>query len=407
MRALRFESRRDPAPTYLIGFVAAGAAFTLAGPALVLLKRQVGVDTGAIGVVFSAVGLGYLVSSVVAAKGYDRGWGNRLLATALLVLSGALLCIPKATTLATLAAAFLFVGAAIAAIDVGANTLLVWRKSTASGPWLAALHFCFGLGALLIPLGVRLSQTRRGDVALACWLIAVLASSAAIAVATARTPEHPHMRNTELRPGTRLPHAQRRLVIAIVVFFYLYVGVEGGFGAWIYTYATEIGLGATAATGLTTTFWACFTAGRLLAVLLARFFGSFRLVVSSSFVAALAMLALVVANGSPTVVWPATALFGFAVAPQFPLMISFAGTQLNLAASTTGRFVATAGVANLTLPWCIGQLIDRTGPAAMPMAILALVLGSLVALRWVARVADLRHRLRLSRGRRPEAIASR
>jgi fucose permease len=97
-----------------------------------------------------------------------------------------------------------------------------------------------------------------------------------------------------------------------------------------------------------------------------------------------------VGGGTPAVVWGCTAALGFAVAPQFPLMISFAGRHMELAARTTGWFVATAGVANLTLPWCIGQLIDRFGADAMPKATFACSVAVLLALWRVARVARLR-----------------
>jgi MFS transporter, FHS family, Na+ dependent glucose transporter 1 len=399
--------RRNPAPTYLISFVAIGAAFAMAGPALVLLERQVGADTGQIGIVFSAVGLGYLLSSFAAAKGYDRGWGNRLMAGALLVLCASLLWIPQTTTLAALTAAFFVNGAAVAAVDVGANTLLVWWTAPSSGSWLAALHFCFGLGALLMPIVVWLSQASRDDVALACWLLALLAAVGATAVALTRTPEHPVMSSAEPSAETDAVPARRRLVGWTMVFFSLYVGVEVGFGAWIYTYATEIGLSAAVATGLTTAFWAAFTIGRLLSILLARSFGAFRLVVCSSLLGAAAMIAFVAAGGAVAVIWPATVVLGLAVAPQFPLMIAFAGTSVNLAASTTAWFIATAGIAGLTLPWAIGQLIDRIGPSTMPATILALALGTLFALWRIAAAAERRGPLRRSREAPAGAIASR
>jgi uncharacterized membrane protein YfcA len=87
-------------------------------------------------------------------------------------------------------------------------------------------------------------------------------------------------------------------------------------------------------------------------------------------------------------------------------MISFAGAHMNLTASTTAWFVATAGVAGLTLPWWIGQLIERIGAAAMPAAILGLVLGTVVALWRVGKAANLRAPVRLSREECPEAVAS-
>jgi hypothetical protein len=76
-------------------------------------------------------------------------------------------------------------------------------------------------------------------------------------------------------------------------------------------------------------------------------------------------------------------------------------------ATPTAWFIATAGVAGLTLPWCIGQLIEHILPAAMPVSLLALAVGTLFALWRVATAANLRSPLGFSRAERPETGASR
>ena len=60
-----------------------------------------------------------------------------------------------------------------------------------------------------------------------------------------------------------------------MLFYFLYIGYEAGFGVWIYTYALKLGLGTEiTAAYLTSAFWAAFTFGRFLGIPTARRFSS-------------------------------------------------------------------------------------------------------------------------------------
>ena len=57
------------------------------------------------------------------------------------------------------------------------------------------------------------------------------------------------------------------LIILISAFFFLYCGAEIGFGAWVFTYSTRLGLAnETDAALLNSAFWGAVTAGRLLSI---------------------------------------------------------------------------------------------------------------------------------------------
>jgi fucose permease len=76
-------------------------------------------------------------------------------------------------------------------------------------------------------------------------------------------------------------------------------------------------------------------------------------------------------------VWPATALFGLSVAPQFPVMLTSLERRFNVTGSATSWFVCGAGLGGLIFPWLIGQWFNRSGADAMPLATTLLALATL------------------------------
>jgi fucose permease len=78
---------------------------------------------------------------------------------------------------------------------------------------------------------------------------------------------------------------------------------------------------------------------------------------------------MILADGAPGAVWITTVLIGFALAPQFATMIAYAEEHIALSGRSTSWFVSGAGMGGLTLPFLIGQMLDRSGNAAMPIVV--------------------------------------
>ena len=118
------------------------------------------------------------------------------------------------------------------------------------------------------------------------------------------------------------------------------------------------------------------------------------LLIGACTLALVSALALTIADGAPAVVWPATALFGLAVAPQFPVMFTYLERRINVTGSATSWFVCGAGVGGLIFPWVIGQWFDRSGAEAMPLATTLLAVATLAWFVMVNRVFVARSRSR-------------
>ena len=367
---------RDPLPAYLSSFIVLGVVLGMLGPALPSLRAQVGASVSGISFVFVAQSAGYLVGAVSGGSLLDRGYGHRLLGSALVLMAVGLLLVSRAHSLALLCGAFVLLGLAIGFAEVGSNTLIVWARNPTSPTMINALHFVFGIGALASPLLVNRSLAARGNVRLAYVGAALACLLAAAVVATRPTPSP-----VDIAEHARGEIAPRGLLIAVAFFFALYVGIEVGFAGWIATYAQSVHLGGSGAgAALTAVFWGAFTVGRLGAVAIAARVRPVVLLIGACVLSSTAGIALVVARGHGAPVWIATVLFAFGLAPQFASMIAFASEHLPLTGSATSWFLAAAAVGGLTVPWIIGQLLSSVGSGALPAVSLA---GAGATLAWV------------------------
>jgi len=378
---------RNPVYGYLGSFVVLGFSLSTLGPALSVLRHHTDSSVGQISALFVAQGVGYLVGSIVSGRMYDARGGNRLLAAGCAVSAVASLCLPVVSSLVVLCLVCAVLGAMGGVIDVGGNTLVVWQLGSESGGWLAALHCCFGIGALCTPLAVAWSVDSGNDL----WISSGLAATVALAVVGSLliTPTPTHAPDDD---GRHEPVADRVVLAVISVFFVIYVGMELGFAGWVTSWADDVRLPGAGGAALTAGFWGAFTGGRLAGIVVARRFRPGVILVASSCLSVTAAWVLVASGGSSALAtWIATLLFGLGLAPQFPTMISFAESRMRLTGSATSWFIGAAAAGALVLPWVIGQLFDRFGSRAMP----AVVAGSATAcLIWVMIVRGVAARRR-------------
>ncbi|MCZ7552102.1 MAG: hypothetical protein B6D39_08845 [Anaerolineae bacterium UTCFX2] len=358
---------------YFLTNIILGLTTAALGPALPNLSEQTGAQLGAIGLLFTAQNFGYMSGSLGFGNLLDRAPGNRLLTIILLTMSAMLGLIPLTASLALLMLIFFVLGMANGGLDVCGNPMLVWIYRDRANPVLNALHFFFGIGAFLAPLLVAQSLTMGWGIRGAFWLLALYPLPVALWLFRLPSPSSPKVDElVEHQPTPWL------LVILIAVVYAFYVGAELGFGGWIYTFAINQGLaGTTGAAYLNSLFWGALTVGRLISVGIAtRVRPAIMLMVD--FIGCLASLGLIwSAPGSVTVVWIGTILLGLFMASVFPTLLAFAGRHMTLSGATSRWFFVGTGLGGMTLPWVLGELIERHGPEAMIPALfltIALVL---------------------------------
>jgi len=355
------------AAAYYVGFIALGLAGAVMGPTLLGLAAHTGSTIGQISFLFTARALGYFTGSLIGGRLYDRLPGHRVMTSVLILIAGALLLAPIVPRLWLLAAVLLFLGLGEGALDVGGNTLLVWVYREQVAPYMNALHFFFGVGAFISPIIVAQAIQATGDIVPAYWALAVLMLPAFLWLSRLPSPERQVV--TEAHRSGR---TNWKLLLLLVLSFYVYVGAELSLGNWLSTYAVKRGLAdAAGAAYLTSAFWGAFTAGRLISIPLATRFAE-RTVLLADLVGCLAFVVLILLfPHSAAVLWIGACGAGFAMASVFPTMISFAQHHMTITGQVTSLFLAGSSLGSMTLPLLIGQLFDSIGPSVMVIAVIA------------------------------------
>ena len=350
-----------------MSFAISGFALTMVGSALSTLRERTGSSIAEIGSLFLALQLGFIVGSVLAGRLLDRFDGNRIYGLGFLIIAAVLMALPFATSLGSLWIVMVTIGLAASIGVVSANTLLIWHLGEHVGRAMNLLHFSFGAGALIAPLLVAFgvnAAARLGAVialAMAGWALIVLSPTALL-----------------VRREEQLTASRRVLVIA-AMFFFVYVGVEIGFSGWIHTYSEEVGFSGRAATLITTAFWLSFTGDRLMSAWISDNVRPKVVMVFSATTAVVAAVVLVASQGTTLGLWVGTVLFGFATAPQFPVMMAYLERRIQLLGSETSWFMAYAGMGGFAFPYLIGHMIDLSGTSTFPWMMLGLAVFELVA----------------------------
>jgi len=388
---------------YFAAFVAVGLQASILGPTLSPLAQHTHSPLDQISLLFTAAGLGYLLGSFFGGRLYDRVAGHPLMGAMLILTAAMLALIPVIPTLWLLTIAWLFLGVASGALDVGGNTLLVWVHGRQVGPYMNALHFFFAVGSFLAPLMVAQALALSGDIRGAYWILSVLLLPVALWLFRLPSPRSPSgagnpppedpqstgvsMAGAQQAESVRAAARQsyeRRIVVLVCLLLMLYVGAEVAFGGWISTYAVALGLSdATTAAYLTSAFWGALTLGRFLSIPLAARFRP-RMILLTDLLGCLASVGvLLLWSGSAAATWLGTLAMGLAMASIFPTCITLAGRRIAITGRVTGRFLVASSLGGMSLPWLIGQLFEPIGPKIMSVAIgidLVLALGVLVVL---------------------------
>lgn len=343
---------------YYAAFIGLGIAMGVIGPTLPGLARQTQSHLDALGFLFTARSLGYLLGSVVGGRLYDRLAGHAVAAAALLGIAALLALIPLLPLLWLLSAAFCVLGICDSLLDVGGNTMLVRQHGEKSSPFMAGLHFFFGVGAFIAPIVVGWAISVTNNIAWAYWLLALLMLPPALWLVRQPSPAV-HMESTAATAG----RADRPLVGLIALLFFFYVGVEVGFSGWISSYAVAMKLATEVdAAYLASAFWGVFTLGRLGAIPLSVRIRP-RYVLLADILGALAFLGLIyLLPHSRPALWVGTVGTGLCIGSIFPTSLNLASRRITLTGRITGLFFAVASVGSMTLPFAVGQLLDRIDP---------------------------------------------
>jgi MFS transporter, FHS family, glucose/mannose:H+ symporter len=349
-------------------FVPIGIATVLLGPMLPTLSARWSLNYSQAGALFTAQ---YLASTLaVALSGVlVSRWGFRFaIKTGLLLMSvgvGLLLAGPKVLGIFCIGAYGGGLGLAVPA----ANLLVAEVNPNRRSATLNTLNFCWSAGAVACPLLVAgAAKSHQVPLFLAAVAGFALLVAVGIAVMPSSIVEPSATKNAGGEMKRTIPWRHSALLILATLFF-LYVGVENGFGGWVASYAKSLDLTPALALMTPSFFHAALMLGRWLAPLLLRTVDEIRLVQAGLLVACAGMAGLVLSHGLRGVVLSAC-LAGLGLSGVYPITISLLSREFGSAPPKLGSLMFTlSNIGGGLLPWMVGVSSNHFGTLKAGLAV--------------------------------------
>lgn len=352
-------------PLHLGAFVALGCVTLLLGPSLETFRLGAGVSRARIGLLITTSAGGYLFGSLLSGRLLRHRPAHHVMSAGLVIMAAAMAMITAAHGLGALAAFEVVIGFGAGFVDVTGNSVVLWTHR--GGPVMNALHLCFGLGATAAPILVNRSLAWTNSIRGAYLIVAAVMVALAAVIGRRPSPPDPHNDVS----GSGFPQGKGLQVGLVVLFFMAYVGVELGFVSWIFEYGVARGLDRQReASWLGTAFLAAFTLGRLISIPVATRVRPRAVLRSDVLLCVTGLTVMLIGGRQVASMWTGTIMFGLGTASMFPTMLSLAEPHIPSTSTVTSAFLVGSSVGSMFLPWVIGALIDRFGPAAMPIVVL-------------------------------------
>ena len=341
-----------------------GMATAILGPSILYLVDQTHSSLTELSFIFPARAGSYLLGSWLSGILFDRYQGHRLLVLSLVVMGVTLAAVPILLSPVSLVMMIIGMGAAMGLVDVGCNTLLFRIRSIKIGPAMNGLHFFYGLGSFLAPLILAGSLRLQNSIDWAYWGFGIF--SLIVLVQLINLPE-PGSTVDEIKENEEIrtdgTNHRAILILMIAIFYFAFVGVEIGYGDWLYTYSLQSHLADDqGAVLLTSVYWGAFTASRLISIPLAARVKSKRILLGDLVGAFLGLGLVLIFPGSRAALWTGTIILGASLASIFPTALTYVQTLMPMTGRTTSRFFISGSIGSIVLPWIIGRYVEGVGP---------------------------------------------
>jgi FHS family Na+ dependent glucose MFS transporter 1 len=365
---------------YYAMFVCIGLGAGIIGPTIPSLALQTNSSIGKIGAIFLAGPIGTAIGTFIGGKLFDRTTrGHTLLGIAQIFSAAMFFLIPVFPHYRLFIAVNALLGFSNGIINTGSNTFLIWTHRDKAAPFMNALHFFFGLGALGAPFIFARLLSGNGTYREAYWIIAGCAFVTAIAAfLLGKSPRHEQSDESTTGKVRMLPYLP--IILSSMLFLFFYVGAEITYGEWIFTFATKLNIATvTHAAYLTSGFWLAFTIGRLISIPVAALFKPAQIIaVSLCFCIAILGTGLFI---SPSIkpVWAITLGLGFFMAPLWPTGFTMAGQSMKMTAQMSSFIILGDSIGGMILPAAMGLLLEKFGPQIMTTLVFISLVATFIA----------------------------
>src|SRR3954452_10697300 len=340
-----------------VDFLITGIVMTFIGPMLPMLAARWSLTDAQSGslifVQFFSSMFGMLASGVSVQR---QGYRFTLIVGALLMALGMALLASGTWGMGIIAVSILGIGYGLTTPAGNLRTAEINPESSASA--LNVVNAVWGVGAMSSPFLVALAQREHHPAYFLYGTAAALLVLLFALLLTRFVPDtHAHV---EAPLGTKSFWSESTLPLICALFF-VYVGTETAFGAWIATYARRVDSRARVLATVTPSFyWGAILLGRALAPLVLRFRSAVTIARSGLAVALLGGLALIGAHEIRLVVVGAV-LAGLGLASIFPISVSLLPGWFGPSARrASGAIFASGNIGGAVVPWFVGEISSNT-----------------------------------------------
>jgi fucose permease len=352
-----------------LGFVSLGLPDSILGAAWPLIRVDLGRPLDAAGPLVLLATCGTVVSSALSGRLLARASTAAVLVASTSFAALALLGFALAPSWWFMLAAALLAGLGGGAIDAALNGFVARHYDVRHMNWL---HGCWGIGATLGPVILTVTLSAQGSWRAAYGILAAVEALMVIAfVITASRWPGPAPIPAEGDKGRGLTMA----MLARVIFFYVYGGIEAGAGLWAASFLIESkGVSPTAASAAVGGYWAGLMVGRFVLGALTARIGHQRLVRFSVRGALVALVLLMLPGAAPSVAVVALLMLGFALAAIYPSVMHETPQRFGdvVARRLVGYQIAGGGLGIATIPWLLGWIARQSSLMVIPTALTGL-----------------------------------
>ncbi|GBM16324.1 Sodium-dependent glucose transporter 1A [Araneus ventricosus] len=396
-------------------FLMLGMSVAIPGPTLLDLQNLVNTDMQHIAFIYTARSAGYLIGSLSGGVLFDLVPRKQIILTvANFVASLTMLGIPWSRSIGVLTALMAVNGMTLGCLDTGGNVccLNLWGKDSA--PFYQALHFTFGVGALIAPLiaapfvgnfdsldySFDNSSTVAANTTLqpgfqnylndsfvdnfeippityaysAIGVFSIFVTALFLIICIISPLETQGQQNDESKVIERKLSFILLIVFLNIILVFVETGTEIGYAQMLTTYVVKGPLKLSPTTGsyMTSGFWAAFSISRFLSVFLAMKFSNLQMIVFDIIVSSIGALVLLSFGGSEVwAVWLATILLGVGIASFFPAAIGWIEKYMTVTNKMASSFCVGAAFGEMVIPFIISIYIDT-----VPLVLIYTVVAS-------------------------------
>uniref|UniRef100_A0A7R9YX00 Major facilitator superfamily (MFS) profile domain-containing protein n=1 Tax=Chlamydomonas euryale TaxID=1486919 RepID=A0A7R9YX00_9CHLO len=358
---------------YCLAFVVFGSQVSVLGPTIKPLSERLSVDETDLSPLFTALGVSCILSGTPSGWFVDRYPTHAVLIVSLAVEAVGFALVPLMPDVWSLTALYFVICFSYNFTNSAVFSGLVWLFPGRAGGALNMVLAMFGVGSFLIPLVAQLCAIYGGSALQVFWCIAATSCLAMVPLIFTPSPKKPDARGAgddEVLVKEDKTY-QAITTVAVVTLVFLSTAAETAVGNWLFTYCSkEMHLEDEIAAFANSMFWAAFTIGRVVGVVLSRFLTPGQLLLSATpFSVVGASLPLLFAGSMTRPLIFATALLtGFGNSTGYANAVALLERYVPVTGFINGIFGAVAGAACMIGPTAVAMLIKHTSLGYQSMA---------------------------------------